>query len=385
MYDALHRWTMTADEAVVYYDAFANGHEKITTVGDEVKYKMQKLNAAYGRIYLALTQRTWLNQFPHPIPGHFMWDAAYFGQMHIVKTSQTHFTSIPHEHDVKFRGLTYDDYSLSARAFYRKSQHNNGNILLKSYRVPEEELELTLSVLSVSPRVIEIDYFLSDIEIEHIMELTTHYNNSKIDSVVNKNCNSHEDTYCISIENERVNSQRGKKSNTSKQFFQSSTKAWIYREFSPIIDSLYRRVADLLQIDESALRHRKEYKYTNLRSHHSIAEPLKIDLYNKGQQDIPHHDVLYPSITDRYQPSRFASILFYLNDGIKGGETVFPRAITTDSPDGIKVTPKKGKAVLFYNVLPDGNVDDSCQHGSNKVLEGKMWIAYLSVWDPVIG
>merc|ERR1712032_950982 len=137
MYDALHRWTMTADEAVVYYDAFANGYEKITAVEDEVKYKMQKLNAAYGRIYLALTQRTWLNQFPHPMPRHYMWDAKYFGQMHIVRTYQTHFTSIPHEHDVKFRRLTYDDYAPSRRKSYRKNKLNS-NVVLKSYRVPEE-------------------------------------------------------------------------------------------------------------------------------------------------------------------------------------------------------------------------------------------------------
>ena len=41
-------------------------------------------------------------------------------------------------------------------------------------------------------------------------------------------------------------------------------------------------------------------------------------------------------------------------------------------------------AVLFYNVLPDGNVDDFSQHGSQPIKEGEKFLANLWVWEPVI-
>jgi prolyl 4-hydroxylase len=54
--------------------------------------------------------------------------------------------------------------------------------------------------------------------------------------------------------------------------------------------------------------------------------------------------------------------------------------------DGIGIWPEAGKAVLFYNVLPDGNVDDWSVHGGEEVLngQGEKWIANLWVWDPVM-
>ena len=108
--------------------------------------------------------------------------------------------------------------------------------------------------------------------------------------------------------------------------------------------------------------------------------------YGPGEQYTAHHDFLYPSLVNRYQPSRFVTVLFYLNDVESGGETVFPRAMNDVDHDGIKVKPKSGKAIFFYNVLPDGNFDDMSQHASLPVdKNNEKWIANLWVWDPVIG
>ena len=41
-----------------------------------------------------------------------------------------------------------------------------------------------------------------------------------------------------------------------------------------------------------------------------------------------------------------------------GGETEFSRWFNSNTSDGLKVTLKKGEAVLFYSMLPDGNMDD---------------------------
>ena len=65
---------------------------------------------------------------------------------------------------------------------------------------------------------------------------------------------------------------------------------------------------------------------------------------------------------------RYITLLIYLNDSYTGGETVFPKI-------GKSVKPEKGKAVLFYNVTPDGDVIDESLHGGNPVLSGEKWIA----------
>ena len=49
--------------------------------------------------------------------------------------------------------------------------------------------------------------------------------------------------------------------------------------------------------------------------------------------------------------ARFATVLFYLNDGMVGGETEFPRWVNAETFEGLKVKPEAGKAVLFYSQL----------------------------------
>ena len=85
-----------------------------------------------------------------------------------------------------------------------------------------------------------------------------------------------------------------------------------------------------------------------------------------------------------YPESRFATLLLYLNDqedAESGGETSFPKA-ELPMEDGeyeysaaFKVHAGKGNAVLFYNLLPDGNGDDLALHAALPVLKGRKWLA----------
>ena len=67
----------------------------------------------------------------------------------------------------------------------------------------------------------------------------------------------------------------------------------------------------------------------------------------------------------------------YLNDPIAGGETTFPRWSNAETFHELAVTPKTGKAVLFYSQLPDGNLDDLSQHAAKPVIEGEKWMINL--------
>jgi prolyl 4-hydroxylase len=48
----------------------------------------------------------------------------------------------------------------------------------------------------------------------------------------------------------------------------------------------------------------------------------------------------------------------------------------------LQVQPGKGSAVLFYNLLEDGNGDDLALHAALPVNEGEKWLANFWVWDP---
>lgn len=69
---------------------------------------------------------------------------------------------------------------------------------------------------------------------------------------------------------------------------------------------------------------------------------------------------------------------------MEGGETSFPRWLNSDTSEILKVTPEVGKAILFYNVLPDGNYDERSQHAALPVKKGEKWLTNLWVWVRII-
>ena len=83
-------------------------------------------------------------------------------------------------------------------------------------------------------------------------------------------------------------------------------------------------------------------------------------------------------------PCRFVTLLMYLNEPTAGGQTAFPKA--TDAATGAKglaIHPGKGSAILFYNLLPDGNADTETLHAALPVIVGEK-ARKLLIWDPVM-
>ena len=218
-----------------------------------------------------------------------------------------------------------------------------------------------MTVASVTPRVFTIDNFLSKQECDEFIQL------AKKEGLKPSTLQSG---------STRARQQRHKST-------RSSSNTWLPRDSTELTDRVYRRSAHLLQIDESLLQHQPPH-YVLDAHEHSLAESLQVVRYKKSEEYTAHHDFVYPPSFHRHQPTRFATILLYLNDNFEGGETVFPRAANAQYHDGIQITPKKGMAVLFYNMLPDGNMDDLSQHSSTPVEEGEKWLANLWVWEPHI-
>lgn len=101
---------------------------------------------------------------------------------------------------------------------------------------------------------------------------------------------------------------------------------------------------------------------------------LQVVHYVNGQKYDSHHDWGVAG----YHESRYITLLLYLSEVEEGGETSFPKA----AGGGFKVKPKKGQAVLFYDLLPDGNGDDLSVHAALPAVKGEKWLANFWVWDP---
>ena len=211
-----------------------------------------------------------------------------------------------------------------------------------------------MKVESITPRVFSIDHFLTDSECDQLIEMAL-AQGLNASTVYSGGLAKHQ----------RDLSTR------------SSTNTWLERSTAELTDQIYRRAAHVLQIDEGLLQAPID---DHVHAHaHSLAESLQIVRYKEGEEYTAHHDFVYPSQRQRLQPTRFATLLLYLNDDFQGGQTVFPRAVTVDQHNGVSVQPVKGKAVLFYNVLPDGNVDDLSQHSSQPIVAGEKVRLYC--WD----
>ncbi|XP_028406232.1 prolyl 4-hydroxylase 2-like isoform X2 [Dendronephthya gigantea] len=64
---------------------------------------------------------------------------------------------------------------------------------------------------------------------------------------------------------------------------------------------------------------------------------------------------------------RYGTILVYLKDVAKGGETAFPQL-------GLSVTPKKGLALVWNSMSKDGKCDPTSIHNAAEVIKGQKYI-----------
>ncbi|XP_051166616.1 prolyl 4-hydroxylase subunit alpha-1-like isoform X2 [Leptopilina boulardi] len=109
------------------------------------------------------------------------------------------------------------------------------------------------------------------------------------------------------------------------------------------------------------------------------AEQLQVSYYEIGGHYAPHYDFALEGDTTFFDDrigNRIATVLFYLNDVEKGGHTVFTEL-------NISLKPKKGAAAFWYNLKPNGKVDNSTMHSACPVISGFKWAA--NKWLHTVG
>jgi len=367
-YDVLIEFYIEDGQSLYFYDPyFVPGDEEATERNlaeslnkvERKLYDQHRSNRLFNEIYHAKTGRDYLAMYPRSRPIHNMWRADYFGQEHWITTRETYFVEEPPEDVLK---------KLPSNPATRKLSHDAPRLLEEYREKGETIMNMTMKVISCRPRAFEIKNFLSDVEVDHALWLG--------DTIGLDESTTGDGSKGDSEDDDDVDNRRTR----------TSYNTWIAREKSPIVDAIYRRAADLLRIDEALLRRRGPEEYPRMANKGTAAETLQLVHYQDGQEYTAHHDFGYSGNKNpSHQSNRFATLLLYLNEGMEGGETSFPRWVNAEHFEELKITPEKGKAILFYSQLPDGNMDDLSQHAAHPVTDGEKWLMNLWVHDPTFG
>lgn len=105
----------------------------------------------------------------------------------------------------------------------------------------------------------------------------------------------------------------------------------------------------------------------------SHMEKLQVLRYRPGQEYKAHHDACMDNCDSGRNMDRYATVVVYLNDVAAGGETEFAKQ------GGLRVRPRKGHAVLFFNMTRDAaRVLDESLHRAEAPAAGEKWSA--AVW-----
>jgi len=138
----------------IYRDDVLRAAEDVLDENQRRLYDAAVTNRYFGVAYKNFTGGSeWLANYPSQPPRHHMWRADYFGQQHVVETTETQFTTLP------------PPEALHPLSIPEMQRHDKTDIALPQYRA-HGPWNITLTVVSVAPRILQIDNFLSDVEVD---------------------------------------------------------------------------------------------------------------------------------------------------------------------------------------------------------------------------
>lgn len=168
---------------------------------------------------------------------------------------------------------------------------------------------------------------------------------------------------------------------TSDDDFRTSKQTWLSNYDGTAVAALDGRTANLTRVPASHNEPVQVLRYDESNYYHSHMDWAELELY-PDQQD------MWMSSHFGHQ-DRLATVFWYLNTVEHGGETIFPKhgqvicpryehrnCPGAPDPDmascsqGLKVTPRRGTVVLWYNYHPNGRGDRNALHAGCPVGEG---------------
>ncbi|KAF8057290.1 Abcc2 [Scenedesmus sp. PABB004] len=225
------------------------------------------------------------------------------------------------------------------------------------YGVVEENWRGEVEQLSWSPRAFLFRGFLSDAECEHIIKMSEPKmeESNVVDSA----------TGVVKKSEARRGARRP--CGRAAVAVRTSTGTFYQRAHDDVVSRIETRVAAVTMIP---VEHQ---------------EGLQVLHYKDGQKYEAHYDYFHDDVNQRLEAGgqRVLTVLMYLSTPEEGGETVFP-----DSPDkvsgpgwsecalrGLANKPRRGDALMFYSLTPDGKKDPLSLHASCPTTKGSKWSA----------
>ncbi|SPR01584.1 unnamed protein product (mitochondrion) [Plasmodiophora brassicae] len=223
-------------------------------------------------------------------------------------------------------------------------------------------LDLEVETISTSPRIVRIDNLLSP---EECTAMVAAANSSFERSQVSDSAFVSEAMYS--------------EDRTSSSFFMAAN-------VTPGAEHVTRRILDLMR-----------FPFAGWEDLDRRAEIFQMLHYGPGQEYRAHTDWFAALGEDNCHDSeilrgrnRFATVFIYLSDVEEGGETAFPLAkgfeyegsVDEACTYGFRVRPKLGSAIIFYSMLPDGNLDELSLHSGCPVVSGEKYAANAWFWEP---
>ena len=155
--------------------------------------------------------------------------------------------------------------------------------------------------------------------------------------------------------------------------WRTSRQAWLETDATVVTRGLSERVAAVLSVPII------------------YQESLQVLNYGPAQKYDVHLDAFDPHFyseqkdfitrIDGGHRNRLATAFWYMSEVAEGGETIFPRAGGLAHPYetnvdrlreqrvGLLVEPRRGKIIIFYNLLPSGTIDQMSLHGGCPVIK----------------
>lgn len=196
------------------------------------------------------------------------------------------------------------------------------------------------------------------------------HNNIKIKKHGNKKY------YVYEIDNILSSSECDKLIKYSKnKNFSDST---IFNNTQNVVDNSRKSKTTWVQLNENEIETKcseMAKQLTNTNDYN--LEPMQIVYYTIGGYFNPHHDATKNTNVNTIVTSREYTLLIYLNDVEKGGETVFPYL-------NLEIKPKKGKGILFRTLDDNDEIIPESLHGGKPVLKGEKWICNKWIHNRVI-
>ncbi|WZZ84553.1 probable prolyl 4-hydroxylase 7 isoform X2 [Brassica napus] len=234
--------------------------------------------------------------------------------------------------------------SASIRFLPRWSNRDDGSVIKQKTSASSLVFDPTrVTQLSWTPRVFLYKGFLSDEECDHFIKLAK----GKLEKSMVADNDSGE-----SVESE----------------VRTSSGMFLSKKQDEIVSNVESRLAAWTFLPEEN------------------GESMQILHYENGQKYEPHFDYFHDEVNLQLGGHRIATVLMYLSNVKKGGETVFPMwegatnqpkddTWTECAKEGYAVKPVKGDALLFFNLHLNATTDPSSLHGSCPVVEGEKWSA----------